>query len=501
MTARTNNSDATRSARVVLLPLLLMAGSHLNSADAFQPARISPAATTVMDRGSRSHLQAVPPLHDLSASNLDLQELSTNAHALHGYLQHHATTLFVSDAAGATLDAAAASNPLESMETALETFEATGADEGYWKAYLNIFKTTIEFVHSGIDGPIHSLGWQGGTWGFSIALFTAGVRSLLVPLSFQQSKSAELLKALKPYVDEINAKFKDQENKKNQLVGKLYEDANQNPLSGCFLSLLQLPIFLGLYRGVRLLAMDGKLDEPFLWIPSLEGPVTAENQYRGMEWLTEGWTQIDGFWTPSLGWETTLAFCIMPVVLVLGQKLTMEALQPPEDTNMDEEAKEQMDKTKNVLKFLPLLIGFFSLQVPAGLTIYWFTSNAFTLTQSLVVRKYYEQNPPNIELPEYWDALSEDEEKMTPEERRAAAKAGVARGPSLDEWVTNSKFHTVVERDNDSFRLESASWKTLEGANKLVVPAEFQSWVAEQPVNGNSSPEEAAKVAEAVPQA
>eukprot|EP00536_Pseudo-nitzschia_multiseries_P009223 jgi/Psemu1/257962/estExt_Genewise1Plus.C_2530008 len=395
------------------------------------------------------------------------------------------------------------------METALENFEATeagiAADEGWWKAYLNVFKTTIEFVHSGIDGPIHSLGWQGGTWGFSIALFTAGVRSLLVPLSFQQSRTTELTKALKPYVDEINTKFKDNESRKNQLVGKLYEDADQNPLSGCFLSLLQLPIFLGLYRGVRLLAMDGKLDEPFLWIPSLEGPVTAETDYRGLDWLTQGWTQVDGLWTPSLGWETTLAFCIMPVVLVLGQKLTMEALAPPDqpDETMDAEAKESMERTKTVLKFLPLLIGFFSLQVPAGLTIYWFTSNFFTLSQSLIVRKYYEQNPPKIELPEYWDALSEDEETMTPEERRAAAKAGVAKGPSLDDWVTNSKFHTVVERDTNTLRLDSESWKKLEGGGgKLVVPPEFEAWLGE-PVNGSSdSPGvEAAKEAEAVPQA
>ena len=319
---------------------------------------------------------------------------------------------------------------------------------------------------------------------------TTGVRSLLVPLSFQQSKSTELTKALKPYIDEINTKFKDNDNRKNQLIGKLYEDANQNPLSGCLLSLFQLPIFLGLYRGVRLLALDGKLDEQFLWIPSLEGPVTAETDYRGLDWLTQGWQQIDGLWTPQLGWATTLAFCVMPVVLVLGQKLTMEALQPPEadDSTMDKEAKEQADKTKNVLKFLPLLIGFFSLQVPAALTIYWFTSNGFTLTQSLVVRKYYEQNPPEIALPEYWDTLGEDENEMTAEERRAAVKAGVAKGPSMQDWIVNAQFHTLVERDYGEsegqglggLRQDSDSWKKLNGdgdATKIVVPTEFQSWV------------------------
>lgn len=301
-------------------------------------------------------------------------------------------------------------------------------------------------------------------------------------------------------MDEINAKFKDNENRKNQLVGKLYEDADQNPLSGCFLSLLQLPLILGLYRGVRLLALDGKLDEPFLWIPSLEGPVTAATDYRGMDWLLKGWTQIDGTWTPALGWETTLAFCVMPVVLVLGQKLTMEALQPPEtdDSNMDEEAKKQLETTKNVLKFLPLLIGFFSLQVPAALTIYWFTSNFFTLSQALIVRKYYEQNPPEINLPEYWDQLGEDENEMTPEERRAAAKAGIAKGPTIEDWIANARFHTLVERESLTFSQSFDAWKEANGDSKLVIPAEFQAWV-DTPVELGNGAE--VKKEEPVPQA
>ena len=87
----------------------------------------------------------------------------------------------------------------------------------------------------------------------------------------------------------------------NRAVAKLYEDANTNPLAGCLESLAQLPIFLGLYRSVIRLAREGVIDEPFLWIPSLEGPVTAAD-YRGLEWLTQGCTTLDGALpSPSLG--------------------------------------------------------------------------------------------------------------------------------------------------------------------------------------------------------
>ena len=76
-----------------------------------------------------------------------------------------------------------------------------------------------------------------------------------------QTKSAEYMKALKPYQNEIKEKFADNKDMQNRALSKLFEDANQNPLAGCLISLLQLPIFLGLYRSVTLLAKEGKVGE------------------------------------------------------------------------------------------------------------------------------------------------------------------------------------------------------------------------------------------------
>jgi YidC/Oxa1 family membrane protein insertase len=305
-----------------------------------------------------------------------------------------------------------------------------------------------------------------------------------LPLSIQQSKSAEYMKSLRPYIAQIQEKFKNNENAKNQAVGRLYQDAEQNPLAGCLTSLAQLPIFLGLYRGIRLLALDGELKEPFLWIPSLQGPVTAETDYRGLDWLVKGWTANPdpaGFpLVPSLGWETTLAFLAMPVILVLLQSATMRVLSPPnpaDDSSVDEKTKETMDRTQTILKFLPLMIGFFSLQVPAGLTIYWFTSNIFTLSSSLGVRAYFAANPPQINLPDYWDsALAVDKEfaDMTPEERRQAMEAGIRVGPTMEELKDESKFHFYVDRRNAQFLAADAPRSTS-------LPSDMQAWVDSGP--------------------
>jgi len=533
MTKYPNATPSRKNSRrglvlVAAVTMIAVVGGIVNNSaccvHAFQPAGRSSRSSWSSDGGviattrfrtrdnhAVTQLQVVPP--DLftgggggvsTAVVPDLHDVATHVQAVQGYVQttwEHgvpANTMWLSQATNTATEGF----DLDSFE---ETQAAILKDKGWWEAYLNIFKTWIEVIHTTIDAPIHKYtGWQGGTWGFSIALFTASVRSLLIPLSIQQSKATEMNKAIQPYVKTINEKFKNDDNRKNQAIGKLYEDSKQNPLSGCLLSLVQLPIILGLYRGVRLLALDGKLDEQFLWIPSLEGPVTAATDYRGLDWLVKGWTQIEGTWTPSLGWETTLAFCVMPVVLVLGQKLTMEVLAPPDmnagteekdeaDMTPDEiKAKSSEDSTKIVLKLLPLLIGFFSLQVPAGLTIYWFTSNFFTLAQAVGVRKYYEANPPQIELPDYWDALDDLDETKSPEERRAAAKAGLAKGPSMDDWITKANFHTLVERE--PLRETSSSWQRLvqaaadadagatghdgSTAPHLVVPEELQAWVA-----------------------
>lgn len=395
---------------------------------------------------------------------------------MHNNLQHlpqyqdilSQTSTWIADAAAVASDAAAAE------------------DNSWWESYIQLYKNGLAFVHDNIvDEPLRKAGFT-QTWGVSIFLFTAGVRALLIPFSISQNKSSEYMKALKPYQKKIKEKYSDQ-NMQNRAIAKLYEDAEQNPLAGCITSFAQIPIFLGLYRSVTRLAAEGRLDEPFLWIPSLEGPVSAENNYRGMEWLTENWANN----APSMGWEATLPFLVMPVVLVIMQSFTMRVLQPPEDESASEEEKEQLANTQRILKFLPLTIGFFSLQVPAGLTIYWFTSNLFTVSQSLIIRGYYAANPPQITLPDYWDALDKGEE-MTADEKREAAMAGLSTGPSFDQLMDEANFHYVVKRD--PLRADSEAWKSVESSGSKNIPEDLIAWVGDAPKVAEVAPVPAAEV-------
>jgi YidC/Oxa1 family membrane protein insertase len=75
----------------------------------------------------------------------------------------------------------------------------------------------------------------------------------------------------------------------NQKIAEVYQTNEVNPLAGCLPSFAQIPIFIGLYRAVLNLAADNKLDEPFLFLPNLEGPTYGADPAHGSDWLFQNW--------------------------------------------------------------------------------------------------------------------------------------------------------------------------------------------------------------------
>lgn len=159
----------------------------------------------------------------------------------------------------------------------------------------------------------------------------------------------------------------------NQKIAELYQTNQINPLAGCIPALVQIPIFIGLYRAVLNLAKEDKLDERFLWLPNLEGPIYGADPAHGSDWLFKNWN--NGI--PPLGWSDTLAFLSLPVVLILSQYVSMALMTPT--TNKDQEQPV-------ILKFLPIMVGWFSLNVPAALGIYWVVNNIVTTLLTLQIR-------------------------------------------------------------------------------------------------------------------
>ena len=160
----------------------------------------------------------------------------------------------------------------------------------------------------------------------------------------------------------------------NMMIQQLYQENDINPLAGCLPSLAQIPIFIALYRSLLNLAKENALDEPFLWLPNLEGPTYGA---QNADWLFK-WT--DG--APTLGWTETLCFLTLPIILVVSQKASMKLLQPPQA----EPQNEQMAMTQSILEYLPFMIGFFALNVPSGLAIYWVINNFISTASTLAIK-------------------------------------------------------------------------------------------------------------------
>jgi YidC/Oxa1 family membrane protein insertase len=169
----------------------------------------------------------------------------------------------------------------------------------------------------------------------------------------------------------------------NQKIAALYQEEKVNPLAGCLPALVQLPVFIGLYRAILNLSQENKLDEAFLWLPNLEGPVYGADPTKGSDWILKGW--VDG--VPSLGWEDTLAFLTLPVLLVVSQYISQALITPK---NQDE----SQQQANAILQILPIMIGWFSLNVPAALGIYWVANNIISTAITLQVRSSFANATP-----------------------------------------------------------------------------------------------------------
>ena len=188
-----------------------------------------------------------------------------------------------------------------------------------------------------------------------------------------------LLQTLQPTIKDIQAKYQSNPEVMNQKIAEVYQTNEVNPLAGCIPSLVQIPIFIGLYRAILNLAKEDRLEEPFLWLPNLEGPTYGADPAHGSDWILKNW--VDG--APSLGWDDTAAFLTIPVILVISQFLSMQLMQP----------KVEGQEQPAILKVLPLMIGWFSLNVPAALGIYWVANNFITTAISMQIRSGINMEP------------------------------------------------------------------------------------------------------------
>jgi YidC/Oxa1 family membrane protein insertase len=179
-------------------------------------------------------------------------------------------------------------------------------------------------------------------------------------------------------MDRIRADYKDDFQKQREEMAKLYQERQVNPLGGCLPIFVQLPIFLVLYYTIR-------------HFDTLESFRTG-----GLLWF-QNLTQPDHLF-------------VLPVLYVL----TMMASQ---ELTIRNTATQQ----KQVMRFLPIIFGVFLARFPAGLFVYWVTSNLITFAQNYVI--YYILPHKSVDTEEVKSPAEADQKSAVPQDKKKSGRA------------------------------------------------------------------------------
>jgi YidC/Oxa1 family membrane protein insertase len=260
---------------------------------------------------------------------------------------------------------------------------------------IDVCQAVLEFWHDLIgDFP--------NSWGFAIILLTFSVRLFILPLTFKGVKSMQRLQQLQPEIKKIQERYKDDRQRMNQEVMAFYQREKVNPLGSCLPLLLQLPFFIALFS---LLNSD-----------SFQRDIANNPGFYAIDDLAEKVT------------EPVLLGVL--IVLYVGTQLAASLVT----------ALSADPTQRRIMLALPFVFAIFIVNFPAGLIVYWITTNVWTIGQQLLVKKLYPKpeprevsddgdgkGPARGKPPSPKDSASGDEKAPAP---ARAAKPGGGNGAS-----------------------------------------------------------------------
>lgn len=308
--------------------------------------------------------------------------------------------------------------------------------QGQDNGWLTPLVDSLEFVLRNIQTQLDRLRVP-YSYGWSIVALTAFVKLITFPLTKQQVESSLAMQNLKPEIDAIKEKYGDDKDAVQRETSALYEKAGVNPLAGCLPTLATIPIFIGLYRSLTAFTSQGDLEnQGFYWIPSLAGPtsISAQKAGAGIAWLVP---LVEG--APPVGWETAGKYLILPTALVVAQWISSAIVAPPVDPNSD-----NANVQKALYLGLPLMVGWFALNVPSGLSLYYFSNTVFTSAIQIYLKKLggaktteFDLGPVGLGKARRTGSIAEEEEGFTSFDIATESAENLNAAPSIISEQTN----------------------------------------------------------------
>ncbi len=215
-------------------------------------------------------------------------------------------------------------------------------------------------------------------YGVAIILLTCGIKLLFVPLQYKSYKSMQGMQKIQPKIQALQAKLKDDRERLNRELIKLYKEHKVNPVGGCLPMVLQMPVFISLFN-ILYMTVDLRQAPFMLWIADLSIP--------------------DPYYVFPI---------LMGASMVLQQKIMPTTMDPTQ---------------AKMMLLLPVFLTFLFLNFPAGLVIYWLTNNVLTVAQQVVTDRCI-LKPPAASQPAVAgdDSVPESDNGESSKKRKGKAK-------------------------------------------------------------------------------
>lgn len=220
---------------------------------------------------------------------------------------------------------------------------------------VDVFESILKFFHDTF----------GTSWGLSIILLTIVVRAALLPLAVKQFRSMQAMQRIAPHLKVLQEKYKDDKQRLQQETMKFYQEHKVNPFASCLPLVAQLPVFLSLFYMLR---KDLRHDI----CPDIN-PAGVSNPKPC------GQTDASQFWfIHDITDKATGTTLVVLLVLYVGSQLVSSLLMMTATADQNQ---------KIIMLALPFLFVGFVFRFPAGLMMYWITTNIWTIGQQQFLRR------------------------------------------------------------------------------------------------------------------
>jgi YidC/Oxa1 family membrane protein insertase len=254
---------------------------------------------------------------------------------------------------------------------------ATNIIESAFSPLITLFESIMVFIHDNVVG---------GSWGLAIIGLTVVIRAALVPLTFRQLKSMQEMQRLAPQISALKEKYKDDKQRQQQEIMKFYQENKINPLASCLPLLLQLPVFVSLFYMLRSdlkKHICGKaLEQHYHAFHHAGETLTKYIENTSCQSVQRGSAKF--LFLPDITNKATGAALIVLIVLYVGSQVASTLV-----------ATATADKNqRRLMLLLPLVFIVILYRYPAGLLVYWITTNLWTIGQQMLIKRHMATHSP-----------------------------------------------------------------------------------------------------------